>query len=140
MYINFQQYQINRSLTTVHTNVVAKITSCINLQLPIIVNFYKSTLSDMYHRKTYMHINFQVVVVVVVVVVDQSKPCTQIYLQFFFFNLQLAIRISKITPFGGALPPNGHSGRLDVRLPRKEIIYTNGRTDGQTLMGELAKC
>ena len=35
-----------------------KIAGCIILQLPIIT-FKKLTLSNMHHRKTYMHINFQ---------------------------------------------------------------------------------
>ena len=59
MYINFQQNRVNRSVITVHTHVFAKkIASCINLQLPIVI-FFKLTLSDMHHRKTYMYINFQ---------------------------------------------------------------------------------
>ena len=59
MYINLQQNPVNRSVMTVHTNLFAKkITSCINLQLPIVI-FKKSTLLDMHHRKTYVYINFQ---------------------------------------------------------------------------------
>ena len=59
MYINFQENRINRSVITVHTNVFRKkITSCINLQLPIVM-FKKSALSNMHHRKTYMYTNFQ---------------------------------------------------------------------------------
>ena len=59
MYNDFHQNRANRSALTVHTNVFAKkIASCINLQLPIAI-FFKSTLSDMHHRKTYMYINFQ---------------------------------------------------------------------------------
>ena len=59
MHINFQQNRVNRSVITVHTNLVAKkIASCINLQLQIRIS-KKSNLSDMHHRKTYMHINFQ---------------------------------------------------------------------------------
>ena len=46
--------------------------------------------------------------------VDQSKSCTQIYLQKLqiaqICNLQLEFR--KITPFGHAPPSNGHSGRF----------------------------
>ena len=40
--------------------------------------------------------------------IDQSKPCTQIYLQKIanLCNLQLEFRKTK--PFGHALPPHGH--------------------------------
>ena len=36
MYINFEQNQVNRSVITVHTNMLQKNASCINLQLPIV--------------------------------------------------------------------------------------------------------
>ena len=58
MYINFQQNQVKTQVMTMHTSLFAKNASCINLQLPIIF-FFNSTLLDMHHRKTYMHINFQ---------------------------------------------------------------------------------
>ena len=35
-----------------------KIASCTNLQLPVII-YFKSTLSDKHHLKTYIHVNFQ---------------------------------------------------------------------------------
>ena len=59
MYLNFQQNQDNRSVITVHTNLFAK-----NLKLhkfaTVNNNFFKkSALSDIHHRKAYMHINFQ---------------------------------------------------------------------------------
>ena len=38
--------------------ICQKIACCINLQLPILF-FVKSNNSDIHHRKTYMHINFQ---------------------------------------------------------------------------------
>ena len=44
----------------------------------------------MHHRRMYTYINFSKSVLV-----DQSKPCTQIYLQKNRINLQLAIRILK---------------------------------------------
>ena len=54
-------------------------------------------------------------------------------------NLQLAIRISKnhalhtcTTPYRTFRPNLGSIGQLDIRLPRKDIIYKDGRTDGQT--------
>ena len=58
IYINCQQNRVNRSVITVHTNVFAKIASCINLQLSILI-FKKSILLDINHHKTYMYINFQ---------------------------------------------------------------------------------
>ena len=53
-------------------------------------------------------------------------------------NLQLEFR--NITPFGHALPQPSRTfrpilrsiGLLNNELPRKNIIYTDGRTDGQT--------
>ena len=73
--------------------------------------------------------------------VDQSKTCTQIYLQKFLNcnNLQLAIRILKnhayrtcTTPSRTFRPILSSIGLLDNELPRKEIISTDGQTDGQT--------
>ena len=74
--------------------------------------------------------------------VDQSKTCTQIYLQKFLNcnNLQLAIRISKHhafrtcnTPLRTFRPILRSIGLLDIEIPRKEIISTDDRrTDGQT--------
>ena len=73
--------------------------------------------------------------------VDQSKTCTQIYLQNFLNcnNLQLAIRILKnhayrtcTTPSRTFRPILSSIGLLDNELPRKEIISTDGQTDGQT--------
>ena len=75
MYINFQQNQVNRSVIIVHTNIFAKNAICINLQLPK-VSFFRLTLSDMHHRKTYLYINFRLNQVS-----DLSKPCTLICLQ-----------------------------------------------------------
>ena len=66
--------------------------------------FLKSALSDMHHRKTYMYINFQQNRV--------SKLVKTVHTNLFakICNLQLEFR--KITPFGHALPPHGHSGRF----------------------------
>ena len=72
--------------------------------------------------------------------VDQSKTCTQIYLQKFLNcnNLQLAIRILKnhayrtcTTPSRTFRPILSSIGLLDNELPRKEIISTDGQTDRQ---------
>ena len=73
--------------------------------------------------------------------VDQSKTCTQIYLQKFLNcnNLQLAIRILKnhayltcTTPSRTLRPILSSIGLLDNELPRKEIISTDGQTDRRT--------
>ena len=73
--------------------------------------------------------------------VDQSKTCTQIYLQKFLNcnNLQLAIRILKhhayrtcTTPSRTFRPILSSIGLLDNELPRKEIISTDGQTDRRT--------
>ena len=58
MYINFYQNRVSRSVKTCTQIYLQKIASCINLQLPIVIS-KKSLLLDMYHHKTYMHINFQ---------------------------------------------------------------------------------
>ena len=72
--------------------------------------------------------------------VDQSKPCTQVDLQKFVncINLQLAIRISKnhafrtcTTPFQTFMLILRLISLLDIEVPRKEIISTDGRTDRQ---------
>ena len=69
--------------------------------------------------------------------VDQSKPCTQIYLQK-KCKFMLAIRISKITPFGHALPPTDIQADFEInRLIRYQITakinYLHRRQmDGQT--------
>ena len=57
-YFNFQQNWVSRSVKTVHTNVFAKIISCIDLQIPILISI-KSIISDMHHPAIYMYINCQ---------------------------------------------------------------------------------
>ena len=131
MYINFQQNRANRS---VHTNVFAKkIASCMNLQLPIYF-FLKNG-----HFQTCIIVKRTCISIFSKIgLVDQSKTCTQIYLQKFLNcnNLQLAIRISKhhafrtcTTPLRTFRPILRSIGLLDIEIPRKEIISTDGRTD-----------
>ena len=74
-----------------------------NLQLPIKVFKNRIFQTCIIVKRTCISIFSQIGLV------DQSKPCTQIYLQK-FANLQLEFR--KITPFGHAVPPHGHSGRF----------------------------
>ena len=59
MHINFQQNQVNRSVITVHTNLFAKQNRKLQRFATTNSNFKKSILSNMHHRKTYMHIDFQ---------------------------------------------------------------------------------
>ena len=56
-YLNIQQNWVSRSVKAVHTNVFAKIISCIDLQIPIVFS-KKSIISDKHHRITYMYIYF----------------------------------------------------------------------------------
>ena len=56
-YFNFQQNWVSRSVKTVHTNVFAKIISCLDLQIPIVFS-KKSIISDNRHGITNMYINF----------------------------------------------------------------------------------
>ena len=60
MYINNQQNPVNRSAITVHTNVFAK-KKCNSHKFTTTDSnfFFKSTFSDIHHRKTYMYINSQ---------------------------------------------------------------------------------
>ena len=61
MHINFQQNRVSiyrSAKNRAHKFICKKITSCIHLQLPIVI-FKKSILLDMHHHKTYMYINFQ---------------------------------------------------------------------------------
>ena len=76
MYINLQQSRVCRSIITVQV-FGKKIASFINSQLPIELIF-KSTLSDMRHRETYMYVNFQ-----------QNRVNSSV------LTVQLAIRILK---------------------------------------------
>ena len=131
MYINFQQNRANRSFITVHTNVFAK-----NRKL------HEIATANIFFLKNEL---FQTCIIVKrtcisifskIRLVDQSKLCTQLYLQKFAncINLQLAIRISKNHAFrtctipSRTFRPNLRSiGLLDNELPRKEIISTDDR-------------
>ena len=59
MYINFQENRVKTQVMTVLTSLFAKKRK-LHKYATTSNNFKKSTLSDMHHRKTYMHIiNFQ---------------------------------------------------------------------------------
>ena len=96
MYTNFQQNQVCKLVKTAHTNLFTKIARCITLQLRIVF-FKKSIISDMRHRKTYMHINFQQNRV--------SRSVKTVHTNLFANKLQIAsicnlqLEFRKITPF-----------------------------------------
>ena len=109
-----------------------KIASCINLQLRIIIFQNRLFQTCIIVKRTCTSIFSKIGLV------DQSKPCTQIYLQKIAncINLQLAIRISKNQAFRTCTTPSrtfrpilSSIGLLGNELPRKEIISTGGRTD-----------
>ena len=111
-----------------------------NLQLPIIFFLNQLFQTCIIVKRTCISIFSKIGLV------DQSKPCTQIYLQKFAncINLQLAIRISKnhafltcTTPSRTFRPILRSLGLLDNELWRKENISTDyrrtdRRTDGRT--------
>ena len=112
-----------------------KIASCINLQLRIIIFQNRLFQTCIIVKRTCTSIFSKIGLV------DQSKPCTQIYLQKIAncINLQLAIRISKNQAFRTCTTPSrtfrpilSSIGLLGNELPRKEIISTDGRTDRRT--------
>ena len=113
-----------------------KIASCINLQLPIAIFKNRLFQTCIIAKRTCISI-FSTIGLV-----DQSKLCTQIYLQKFAYciNLQLTIRILKNHAFRTCTTPLRtfrpiffiSISLLDNELSRKEIISTDGRTDGRT--------
>ena len=113
-----------------------KIASCINLQLPIAIFKNRPFQTCIIVKRTCISIFSKIGLG------DQSKLCTQIYLQKFAncINLQLAIRISKNHAFRTCTTPSRtfrpilrSIGLLDNELPPKEIISTDDRrTDGRT--------
>ena len=119
-----------------------KIASCINLQLRIIIFQNRLFQTCIIVKRTCTSIFSKIGLV------DQSKPCTQIYLQKIAncINLQLAIRISKNQAFRTCTtasrtlrPILSWIGLLGNELPRKEIISTDGRTDGQVVFSKKEK-
>ena len=107
-----------------------------NLQLPIKVFKNRIFQTCIIVKRTCISIFSQIGLV------DQSKPCTQIYLQKFAncINLQLAIRISKNHAFRKCTTPSRtfrpilrSIGLIDNELREKKLFpQTDGRTDGRT--------
>ena len=106
-----------------------------NLQIPIIFFLNRLFQTCIIVKRTCISIFSKIGLV------DQSKPCTQVDLQKFAncINLQLASRISKNHAFRTCTTPSRtfklnlrSIGLLDIEIPRKEIISTDGRTDRRT--------
>ena len=129
------KYQLNRDKRFVKTVNTKNKLNCMNLQLLIAIFKDRPFQTCIIVKSTCISIFSKIGLV------DQSKLCTQIYLQKFAncINLQLAIRISKNHAFRTCTTPSRtfrpilrSSGLLDNELPRKEIISTDDRrTDGQ---------
>ena len=130
------KYQLNREKRLVKTVNTKNKLNCINLQLPIAIFKNRPFQTCIIVKRTCISIFSEIGLV------DQSKLCTQIYLQKFAncINLQLAIRISKnhalrtcTTPARTFRPILRLIGLLDNKLPQKDIISTDDRrTDRQT--------
>ena len=91
MYINFQQIWVSRSVKTVHTNILAN-----NRKLHKFATTNSTIEIDDYfrHASSYnVHHGTCILIFSIFVLVDQSKLCTQIYLQIIAsgINLQLPI-------------------------------------------------
>ena len=127
MHVKYQLNRDKRFVKTVNTNNKL---NCMNLQLPIAIFKNRPFQTCTIVKRTYISIFSKIGLV------DQSKLCTQIYLQKFAncINLQLAIRISKNHAFRTCPTPSRtfrpilrSIGLLDNELPRKEIISTDDR-------------
>ena len=120
MYINFLQNRANRSVITVHTNVFAK-----NLKLH---EFATTNIICFKNRlfQTYIIVKCTCISIFSKIgLVDQSKPCTQVYLQKKWKLHKLAIRISKnhafrtcTTPLWTLMLILRSIGLLDIDIPR----------------------
>ena len=105
-----------------HKCIRQKIASCIKLQLPIAIFKNRPFQTCIIVKRTCISIFSKIGLV------DQSKLCTQIYLQKFTncINLQLAIRILKNLAFMTCTTPSrtfrpilSSIGLLDNELPRQ---------------------
>ena len=106
MYIDFQENRVNRSVITVHTNLFAE-----NRKL----HKFAPTNSNFEKINYFRHVSSYTTCTLIfskIGLVDQSKLCSQNYLQKIANCIILLLEFRKITPFGHALPPNGHACRF----------------------------
>ena len=131
------KYQLNRDKRFVKTVNTKNKLSCINLQLPIAIFKNRPFQTCIIVKRTCISIFSKIGLV------DQSKLCTQIYLQNLAscINLQLAIRISKNHAFRTCTTPSQtfrpilrSIGLLDNELRVNKLFpqTTDGQTDGRT--------
>ena len=130
------KYPLNRDKRFVKTVNKKNKLNCINLQLPIAIFKTRPFQTCIIVKRTCISIFSNIGLV------DQSKLCTQIYLQKFAncINLQLAIRILNnharrtcTTPSRTFRPILRSIGLLDNELPPKKIMSTDDRRiNGQT--------
>ena len=121
------KYQLNRDKRFVKTVITKNKLNCINLQLPIAIFINRPFQTCIIVKRTCISIFSKIGLV------DQSKLCTQMYLQKFAncINMQLAIRISKNHAFRTCTTPSRPFRPIfrpiDNKLPQKEIIFTDHR-------------
>ena len=124
------KYQLNWDKRLVKTVNTKNKLNCINLQLPIAIFKNRPFQTCIIVKRTCISIFSKIGLV------DQSKLCTQIYLQKFAncIILQLANRISENHAFRTCTTPSRTFrpilrliSLLDNKLPRKEIISTDDR-------------
>ena len=128
------KYQLNRDKRFVKTVNTKNKLNCINLQLPIAIFKNRPFQTCIIVKRTCISIFSKIGLV------DQSKLCTQIYLQNLAscINLQLAIRISKNHAFRTCTTPSQtfrpilrSIGLLDNELRVNKLFPQT--TDGQTV-------
>ena len=120
------KYQLNRDKRFFKTVNTKNKLNCMNLQLPIAIFKNRPFQTCIIVKRTCISIFSKIGLV------DQSKLCTQIYLQKF------AIRISKNHAFRTCTTPSRtfrpilrSIGLLDNELLRNEIISTDDRRTGR---------
>ena len=114
------KYQLNREKRFVKTVNTKNKLNCINLQLPIAIFKNRPFQTCIIVKRTCISIFSKIGLV------DQSKLCTQIYLQKLAncINLQLAIRISKYHAFRTCTTPSQNY----FSYIRKKLLFTQLQT------------
>ena len=122
------KYQLNRDKRFVKTVNTKNKLNCMHFQLPIAIFKNRPFQTCIIVKRTCISIFSKIGLV------DQSKLCTQIYLQKFAncINLQLAIRISKNHAFRTCTTPSRTFRPILRSRITTKINYFHRRTDGHT--------